>query len=248
MTSYAETALTRGLNWLANAQQAIAHNLANVNSAGFKRRHAIAEESPTAFHSVLEQTLPTVRYREVCDWRTGTLQATNDPGHVALESGDFFRVRGPDGRMYFTRSGELHTDAQGFLCDQSGYRYLDETGAEVQIRSEGDEAPGVLVAANGALSDARDGRSLQRSLGVFRVADRDALVPAGGGRFVDTRAQEPVVVPTTAVRQGSIEGSNVETVGELVQMLVVQRAFQATASVLRGFGELQSTFIRAVNR
>jgi flagellar basal body rod protein FlgG len=167
---------------------------------------------------------------------------------VALESGDFFRVRAADGRTYFTRSGELQIDAQGYLTDEGGYRYLDNAGADMQVRSEGDAGSGVTIAANGDVTDERTGSSLNRTLGVFRVADRDALLPAGHGRLVDAKQQDVVAVPTTAIRQGNVEASNVETVSELVHMMVVQRSFEATATVLRHIGQLQSSFVNAVTR
>ena len=83
---------------------------------------------------------------------------------------------------------------------------------------------------------------------MFRVADRDALVPVGHGRFIDSAAQDVVAVPTTSIKQGHVEASNVETVSELVNMMVVQRRFEATSSVLRHIGQLQSSFISAVTR
>lgn len=248
MTSYAETALIRSLSWLSQAQQAITHNIANASSNGFKRRQPIAETEPTAFQSALQEAMPVVRYREAADWKTGNLLPSSDRNQVALESQDFFRVRAADGRTFFTRSGELQVDAQGYLCDAGGSRYLDSTGNDLQARTEGEGPSGVGIAPNGDLSDDRTGTSLGRALGVFRVADRDALVPAGHGHLVDSANQEVVAVPTTAIRQGNIEASNVETVSELVNMMIVQRTFEANSTVLRHIGQLQSTFINAVTR
>lgn len=249
MTTYAETALVSSLGYLAQAQQAISHNLANVNSNAFKRRQAIAEVGTSRFHGMLEQTLPIVRYREATDWSPGNLVATGELNHVALESqADFFRVRGTDGRTYLTRSGELQVDAQGFLADEAGYRYLDTADQEVQVRVEGDDSNGFTVTPAGELLDARSGLSLNRSIGVFRVADRDALLPVGKGRFLDQGKQDVVAVPTNAVKQGNVEASNVETVSEMVSMLVIQRSFQATSNILRSIGQLQSTFVNAMAR
>jgi flagellar basal body rod protein FlgG len=246
MSSYAETALVSSLGYLAQAQQAISHNLANVSSNGFKRRQTIAESSPTRFHGMLRDALPTVRYREVADWSQGNLVPTREPNHVALQSSDFFRVRGADGRTFLTRNGELQVDAQGYLCDEDGLRYLDNTGGDLQVRAEGDAIRGFTVTQNGEVTDAGTGQALGRTLGVFRVPDRDALVPVGGGRFLDSAKQDLVAVPTNALRQGNIEASNVETVGEMVSMLVVQRSFQATTTILRSIGQLQSTFVNSI--
>lgn len=248
MTTYAETALISGLNYLAQAQQAISHNLANVSSSGFKRRLPIADAATSRFHGMLREQLPTVRYQEAPDWSVGNLLPTRDPNNIAIDSQDFFRVRGGDGRVFFTRSGELQVDAQGNLTDKSGYRYLDPTGSELQVRAEGDQVAGVTITPAGELLDAGSGQPLNRTLGVFRVANRDALTSVGHGRFVDDNKQDVVAVPTTAIRQGNLEASNVETVSEMVNMLVVQRSFQATSTILRSVGQLQSSFINSISR
>lgn len=248
MSTYAEAALVSSLNYLAQSQQAISHNLANISSNGFKRRQPIAEENSTRFYSLLRENLPTVRYREAADWSVGNLVPTNERNHVAIESQDFFRVRSQDGRTYLTRSGELQTDAEGYLTDEGGSRYLDATGSDLQVRAEGDAVQGFSVTPAGDLVDAGSGQPLGRALGVFRVADRDALLPVGNGRFVDTGKQDLVAVPTTSVRQGNVEASNVQTVNEMVNMLVVQRAFQATTTMLRSVGQLQSSFVNSLNR
>jgi len=248
MTTYAETALISSLGFLAQSQQAISHNLANVSSNGFKRRQPVAETSSSLFHSLLQQNLPTVVYREATDWSVGNLVPTNEQSHVAIESQDFFRVRAGDGRTFFTRSGELQVDAQGYLTDEGGYRYLDPAGNDLQVRVEGDSIPAFTITPAGEIVDAGSGQILGRTLGVFRVAKREALQPTGHGRFLDAAKQDVVAVPTDAVRQGNVEASNVETVNEMVDMLVVQRAFQATATMLRSVGQLQSSFVNTLAR
>ncbi|MEZ5966732.1 MAG: flagellar hook basal-body protein [Planctomycetota bacterium] len=248
MTTYAEAALVSSLNYLSQSQQAIAHNLANISSTAFKRRQPIAEESPSRFHGMLREQLPTVKYREAADWSIGNLVPTGERNHVALESQDFFRVRDGEGNLFFTRSGELQVDAQGYLTDESGFHYLDNAGADLQVRAEGDSSTGFSVTPGGEIVDADTGVSTGRTLGVFRVGSREALQPAGRGRFVDTAKQDVVVVPTTAIRQGNVEASNVQTVSEMVNMLVVQRSFQATATILRNVGQLQSSFVSALAR
>lgn len=248
MTSYAEIALVRGLSYLSEAQSAISHNLANVSSNGFKRRQPLAEPTSARFHSMLDAELPAVRYREEPNWKVGTLVPTGEMTHIALDSQDFFRVRGGDGATYFTRTGELHIDSQGYLTNAHGERYLDPAGNELPVRAANPDLVRYTIGPNGSLVDSPSGAPLGMNLGVFRVEKRESLLPLSGGRWVDTAGQDVTAVPTNAIRQGTIESSNVETVSEMVQMLVVQRSFQATSSMLRSVGQLQSSFISAMAR
>lgn len=248
MTSYAEIALVRGLSFLSDSQAAIANNLANVSTNGFKRRQPIAEPTTARFHSLLQAELPAVRYTETPNWRVGTLVPTGESTHVALDSQDFFRVRAADGATYFTRTGTLQIDAQGYLANSRGERYLDASGNELPVRASNPDLVAFTIGPNGSIVDSPTGAQLGLNLGVFRVEQRDALQAVAGGRFIDTSGQNVTAVPTNAVRQGSLEASNVDSVSEMVQMLVVQRAFQATSTMLRSVGQLQSSFVSAMAR
>jgi flagellar basal body rod protein FlgG len=248
MTTYAEAALVSGLSYLATAQQAIAHNLANVQSTAFKRRSPMAQPVESRFHSLLEAEMPTVAYQEATDWSRGNLVPTNEKTHVALESSDFFRVRAANGQVLFTRSGELHVDVDGFLTTGYGHRLLDPTDNEIQLRGDDGNVPPFIIAPNGALTNAETGESLGKSLGVFRVDRPDALTPHGDGCYADSLGQRAVAVPTSALRQGHLEASNVQSINELINMLVVQKTFQATATTLRAVNQLHATFAASLSR
>ena len=107
MADYGEIALVSGLAYLAEAQAAIAHNLANVDSASFKRRTPRAVPIDGGFRTELGKVLPSVTYAETIDWTRGPVRPTGERSHVALGEGDFFRVRGADSRVYYTRQGSL---------------------------------------------------------------------------------------------------------------------------------------------
>lgn len=245
MARYSETALVRGLHFLGEAQAAIANNLANLETASYKRRSPVAGTSAT-FQRVLDQRLPTVRYGEVADFQPGTVRQTDNPMEVALTEGAFLRVQDGKGRTYLTRDGQMSIDAQGRLVTHEGLRYLDVNGNPIQL-GLGEESPTSLtIAPNGQISDAQRGTAYGQ-LGMFRVPDVHKLVPVGSGNYEDLGKQklEPA---QSGLQQGYQEGSNVDSLQELVQMIVVQRSFSATQKALGSVGRMQDNLVANLNR
>ncbi|MGE3173679.1 MAG: flagellar hook-basal body protein [Planctomycetota bacterium] len=246
MTRYAEIALVRGLGYLAEAQGAITHNLANVDTAGFKRRAPVAVESGRAFDTVLGERMPMVRYGEVADWSQGTARETGNRLDVALGQGTWLRVQDGQGRTYLTRDGSMQIDAQGRLVTRDGMRYLDQGGNTITLDGEGGAPADVAIAPNGQLSDPRTGQTWG-PLGVFEVADPRALMPQGGGLYT-VPDDVALKLQPEGVQQGFQEGSNVDSLQELVQMIIVQRSFSATQKALTGIGRMQDQLIQNINR
>lgn len=241
MADPSELVLVRGMSWLANAQAAIAHNLANVDTNGFKRRTYVAA-SEGAFEQVLQGQMPSVRFEERTDWRRGVARETSNRFNLALEAPYLMRVRDDAGRVYYTRDGEMRLDESGRLVTHSGLRYLDAHGAEI-VLLDGDHAPSdVAIAPNGAITDPAGGKTWG-PIGIWQLPDRSALQPVGDGLYVDARKQKPLPAGPRAVQQGFLEGSNVDSLQELVQMILVQRTFAATQRALTGVGRMHESLI-----
>ena len=124
MADYAELTLIRGLNFLAEHQAAIANNLANVDSLGYKRRTPHAVQADRTFHSLVGE-MPSVDYAERSDHRPGDIRATGDTMHVAIDGDAFLLVQDAQGGRYYTRKGEMSTNLQGQLITTSGEVILD---------------------------------------------------------------------------------------------------------------------------
>src|SRR5262245_1040513 len=246
MTGYAETALIRGLQYLAETQAAIAHNLANVDTAGFKRRAPMAIADSQSFATLLGERLPLVRYGERTDFTLGNAHETGNRFDVALGQDAWFRVQDDKGRVFLTRDGHLQLDRDGRLVTHGGLRYLDQAGNPLQLNT-GDTQPNeVAIAPNGQLSDPTTGQTWG-PIGIFKVPQPQALVPQGAGLFSDPKNQQ-LEFSAAGAQQGYQEASNVDSLQELVQMILVQRSFAATQRALGGMGRMQDRLIDNVNR
>jgi flagellar basal-body rod protein FlgG len=248
MADYGEIALVSGLAYLAEAQAAIAHNLANVDSASFKRRTPRAVPYDGGFRTELGKVLPSVGYSETIDWTRGPVRPTGERSHLALAEGDFFRVRGPDQRVYYTRQGSLLVDAAGRLMTAEGYVYLDVNGNELVLPNAQGSLGEVAIRPNGTITSGIDGSQVLGQLGVVKLEDPKALLPAGHGVYLDTRNQTPQPAASDSVQQGFLERSNVDSLSELVSMITVERSFEATQRTLTTIARLKSAYIDSMNR
>jgi len=150
----------------------------------------------------------------------GALQTTDVKTDLALTSPGYFVVQTPRGERY-TRNGHFQLDANGMLQSLDGYALLGEKGTIGPISSE------FSVKADGTVMD--KGLSLDR----LRVVDipSDTLIREGQSLY---SASRPVQASTAAqVLQGSIEASNVNISGQMVQMMTVMKAYEANQKVIQ---------------
>ena len=241
-----------------NAQQTnidnIAHNLANVNTTGFKKARVEFEdlvyqqatqagsptttstESPIGFEIGLG-TRPVATAR---DFARGNLKTTNAPLDLAIEGRGFFQVTLPDGQTAYTRCGALHLSAEGLVVTAEGYPL------EPQITIPSD-ATAITISNQGIVSVSVAGQSAPQDVGTIELAtftNPAGLTALGSNLFgVTTASGEPTTaVPgvegTGTVVQGFLEESNVSIVEEMVNMILAQRAYEANSRVVRTSDEM----------
>jgi flagellar basal-body rod protein FlgG len=241
-----------------NAQQTnidnIAHNLANVNTTGFKKSRMEFEDlvyqqtkapcSPTSTTGEapigLEVGLGTKSVATARDFGQGNLRATSGPLDVAIEGQGFFQVTLPDGETGYTRSGSLHLSAEGTIVTAEGYTL------EPQITIPAN-ATSITISRQGIVSVEIAGQNAAQEVGTIELATFQN--PAGlrglGGNLmaVSTASGEPTTgVPGTegmgTLTQGFIEESNVSVVEEMVNMILGQRAYEANSRVVKASDEM----------
>jgi flagellar basal-body rod protein FlgF len=222
------------------AVDTIANNLANVNTAGFKRTLLQVQSQPERglyrFQTDPGRSanaridgVPTQRYigalgsgAEVYDtpavFEQGAIAATGNDLDVALSGPGFFAVRGNAGVRY-TRDGAFLRDANGYLTAENGDRVLGANGAPVVLPAQG----AVAIGRDGAISVA--GRPYDR-LNIVEFANAAGLRPEGASRFVDAGAGARQATTTSAL-QGSLEKSNADVVHSMVDLIANERWFEA---------------------
>ncbi len=236
----------------------IANNLANVNTAGFKK-------SQTEFADLLyEAVVPSGSTRggglasparvEVGHgvkmvstdrvFSPGQMRQTGNPLDLMVEGDGFFQLRLPDGTVGYTRDGSFKLDGERNLVTAAGY-FLEPP---VQIPQDATE---ISIARDGTISVqlASDTANVQEigKLEVAKFPNAAGLRARGGNVYLETAASGTPVrgVPGQEgigeVAAGFLEMSNVETVEELVSMIAAQRAYELNSRTISVADELLQT-------
>ncbi|MBF6025591.1 flagellar basal-body rod protein FlgG [Lysobacter niastensis] len=237
-----------GLDAQQTRMAVISNNLANTNTTGFKRDRASFEDllyqtvrQPGGATS--EQTqLPTglstgtgVRVAATAkEFSQGNLAQTGNALDVAIDGRGFFEVLMPDGSTAYTRDGNFKTGPQGELVTNAGYAV--QPGIQLP---EG--VQGITIGADGTVSVRVAGQSDSVQIGALTLADfvnPAGLQAIGGNLYVETGASGPAQSGSPSqgglgrLAQGSLEGSNVNVVEELVSMIETQRAYETNAKAI----------------
>ncbi len=232
----------------------IAHNLANVNTTGFKKSRVEFQDlvyqqvrqagSPTSTSGEapvgLETGLGTRPVATARDFGAGNLKSTGAPLDMAIEGRGFFQISTPDGTTAYTRSGSLHLNGQGMLVTADG----DAVEPAITIPTN---ATSVTISKQGIVSVAVPGQTTAQQVGTIELASFQnpaGLSALGGNLFAPTTASGD---PTTGVpgadgmgtvAQGFIEESNVSVVEEMVNMILGQRAYEANSRVVKAADDM----------
>jgi flagellar basal-body rod protein FlgF len=219
----------------------IANNLANADTPGFRASQAVfatyvaRDGNAAGGDAVMAQDRATWR-----DMSQGPLQSTGNPLDLALSGDGFFVVETPRGER-LSRAGRFSLSPQGTIVDAGGNPVLGEGGPLVLPAGSRE----VTVAGDGTV---RSGDITLGRLRVVNVANPQALEAEGGRLFAvpDGVRLEPVERP--AVVQGSLEGSNVRAISEMVRMMAELREFQFAAQFVEREGERLTSAVDRILR
>ena len=253
--------MIRALNTAATgmaAQQAnvdvIANNMANVNTTGFRRSRAEFED--LIYHTVRTaggttaggQALPTgiqvghgvrnvsTEFMHI----QGNLQQTENPLDLAIEGDGFFKVTRPSGEVAYTRAGNFKADAEGRLVNVDGYPL--EPSLNIPI-----DATSITITPDGIVSVQIAGQSATQQVGQItlsnfpnpgglRALGRGLFVPTdGSGQAVES---QPGQQGLGTVGQGMLEGSNVEVVNEMIDLIASQRAYEINQRIVQAADDM----------
>lgn len=211
----------------------VANNLANSNTPGYKAQRAVFRVVTPAQGTGQGATGRIAeRYVQLegiqNDQRYGGIMETGEPNHVALDGEGFLRLETENGEQY-TRDGTLRVGEDGILLHQSGAKVLSDEGKPILLQ------PGsFVIAEDGSIT--QEGAQVAR-LGATRFDRPEALEREGSNMFAGDAA---TAVPADDVRfiQGALEGSNVEPMQQLVELIRLSRFHEAYVKTL---GALDST-------
>jgi flagellar basal-body rod protein FlgG len=244
--------------------ETVSNNLANLMTSGFKRQETTYREVHNEISSVgspnqamgvrtPNRILPEDRINVRSDdrftsWSQGNLDETGNVLDLAIEGNGFFKVRDEAGNEFLTRHGRLQLSGDGTITNQSGLNVLGVDGKPIRV-----------LPNQGQLDVSYDGRV---SIGDAQVGLIDLvtigdgsgstlnqeLEHMGDGLFRATDPNANFTKATGLIRQGFMEGSNVNAVKEMVNLLSASRLFDLNQQAVKGMGEMDSQAAREVSR
>jgi len=230
-----------GANETLLAQANVSNNLANASTPGFLadlnyfRTHKVEGEGmQTRFNGVDHGNAP--------DFKPGTISSTGRDLDIALQGDGWFVVQAPDGSEAYTRRGDLQIDPNGFVTTSNGLPMMGAGGPIVIPPAEK-----VSIGSDGTISIIPIGAGPNETAEVDRimmVAPEYAQMEKGEDGLMRMKANEngerPLAPPDPEQRlqQGMLEGSNVNTVNEMVNMIELQRKFEMQIKMMKTAKEM----------
>lgn len=202
-----------------------AQNIANSNTPGYRANRVMFEsliERPTGMTS--DMAFPAVRqtYRST---EGGVFQQTGNDLDLAIQGDGFFSVQGPGNATYYTRAGNFKLNSANRLVTAQGFPVLSASGSPIDI-PEGNKQLKIDDAGNIAGDTGVIGQ-----LDIKEFADAKDMQPVGNTLYKAAgTGQAPV---NSKIMQGTVEGSNVQGVYEMTQMIKILRDYQSVQKMLQ---------------
>lgn len=234
----------------------IANNIANVNTAGFKK-------SAPSFEDLLYVTFQSPGLQRDATgtpspiglqvgsgsrlsgstkiYSSGTLEITNRNLDVAIDGDGFYQVQLPDGSTGYTRDGQFHVNADGKLVTSSGFVLQPEITLPSDLLEVNIDLQGRVT---GRLASSPDSTADFGQIQLAKFVNPSGLLASGGNIVRQTDASGPPTVASPgenglgSMLQGFIERSNVEIVNELVSLIVAQRAYEVNSRSIQASDQM----------
>lgn len=238
----------------------ISNNLSNVNTTGYKKVRAefqdlLSQTIKPAGAQIFQGTnqpvgiqvgLGTKTSATMREFTEGAFKSTGGKLDVAIEGDGFFQVQMDDGSIAYTRDGSFKIDANGQLTTSDGFIIQPQISVPI-------DAQQITITPDGAVSVQVAGDTTQTEIGTLtltKFANPSGLNSIGKNLYLETSASgnpiesQPGQDGLGSLQQGFLEGSNVQVVEELINLIQAERAFEANSKLIRSSDEL----LRILNR
>lgn len=241
----------------------IANNLANVNTTGYKTqtnefKSLLYQNLQTKTTTANGENKPTgaqvglgVRNASISSvFKTGNMLASESDTAFALDGKGFFAVRGADGNTYYTRNGNFQftlATSGNMLATTEGLPVLDTKGSPI-ILNNNYIVSNITVTKDGNLcypDEQNNPQPIGIQIGVFQFNNPNGLEKLAESLYQQTAASGQAIneatstdVDKTNIIQGYLEGSNVQVVDEMVNMIVAQRAYELNSKAITASDEM----------
>ncbi len=240
--------------------ETIANNIANANTAGFKRDEVAFKEHLTALTKGADtidlprkEWSPDDFYRShgaensfvkvdgsYTDFEQGSLKPTNNPLDLALFGKGFFEVLTPNG-IRFTRGGQFSLNKEGEIVTTQGFKLLKSLPESAENIPPSNRT--IKVPTNGRLNISRQGEVFSKNLPLGKISvqefkDIHSLRKEGQNLFINNDDNNLNPKIATTVNQGFVEGSNVNAIREMSELINAHRHFENIQKAVKTYDQI----------
>jgi flagellar basal-body rod protein FlgG len=236
----------------------VANNLANASTAGFRRRRlqfqdliyqnlvlpGAASTQQTTYPTGLQIGLGARSAASEIIQSQGDFNTTGNPLDLVIQGAGFFQVQLPTGEAAYTRAGAFHLDSTGIIVTSDG----NQLQPAITIPSS---ATNITIGTDGTVSVQLPGQAQAQEVGTIQLAtfaNPGGLNSIGNNLLLETTASGNPIVGTPGgaeglgkIQQGALENSNVDVVGEFIQMILAQRSYEANSRVVHAADQMFQT-------
>ena len=220
------------------AQAANSNNLANASTAGFRADLILAQTAQLAGEQA-ESRAYTSLYGTGINFREGSVNVTGGDLDVAINGEGWIAVAEVDGTRGVSRRGDLRINEVGQLLDGAGRQILGDSGPIALP-----DYSHVSIGSDGTVTIVPLGEDPNSVTEVDRIKlvkpDKAELVRGANGLIQMRSGEEPVADAGVTLITGSLESSNVDSVGSLVQMIELAREFEYHTKMMKVAEELDA--------
>lgn len=218
--------------------EAVAHNVANLSTPGFRAERISFEE--VLSKSATDNTSFVSEGRSFLSTVSGPMEKTGNPLDLAVNGDAWFAINTPGGTAY-TRDGRMSLSTTGELLSVQGFPFLDAGGSPLQINASG---PPPTIGRDGTIVQ---GQQTLGRIGLFSIRPDATLRRSPNGSVIPSRPAEPALdFNSVSVAQGFIERSNSNPVMEMTRLISIQRTFDAISNVVSDTEEGLANAIRTL--
>lgn len=217
----------------------ISNNLANVSTIGYKRDISVQKRFDSALDGagLSDAAAAEQAVSAKADHSQGVLRNTGNALDVAIEGEAFFEVMTPHGRFY-TRQGNFHADAEGRLVDAAN-RTVSGVGGDIFIHGGQPQ-----IKDDGQVWVGTENRG---QIKLAHFDNLDALIKIGAGMYQTSQNTVEANGSTgVRLRQGYVEGSNVDPTREMVNLITVTRHFESVQKALSTYDQMMDSAIKSI--
>ena len=243
----------------------IANNLSNVNTTGYKTQTAqfktlLYQTIQSKTTSANGETKPVgaqvglgVRIASITtNFRQGSLTSTEINTDFAIDGKAFFAVQNLDGETVYTRNGSFNwaignEEGGVMLCSSEGFPVLDTFGMSIELGPEYNTSM-ITIDADGNVcypDENNNPQPIGMQIGLVQFSNPGGLEKSSGSTYKMTNASgEPIMevddpaLQKSKIKQGYLEASNVQTVDEMVNLIVAQRAYEMNSKAIQAADDM----------